>query len=55
MTTRRKFGLGIAAMLAAQRAPAALVRSLIDARAAPTGGGKKLPYDAEVDYWKEAA
>ena len=49
MTTRRKFGLGIAAIIAAQRAPAALVRSLIAARAALTGG-KKLPYDAEVAF-----
>lgn len=33
MTTRRKFGLGgIAAIIAAQRAPAALVRSLVSGR-----------------------
>lgn len=49
MTTRRKFGLGIAAILAAQRAPAALVRSLVAGRhIAATGTG--IPYDAEVAY-----
>lgn len=50
MTTRRKFGLGgIAAMLAAQRAPAALVRSLVAGRHI-AATGTRLPYDAEVEY-----
>lgn len=49
MTTRRKFGMGIAAMLAAQRAPAALIRSLIAGRHI-AATGTRLPYDAEVEY-----
>ena len=49
MTTRRKFGMGIAAMLAAQRAPAALVRSLVAGRQI-AATGSRLPYDAEVAY-----
>jgi hypothetical protein len=32
VTTRRKFGLGIAAIIAAQRAPAALIRSIVAGR-----------------------
>lgn len=48
MTTRRKFGMGIAAMLAAQRAPAALVRSLIAGRHIAATGTRL--YDAEVAY-----
>ena len=39
MTTRRKFGLGIAAIIAAQRAPASLVRSIVAGR--QTGAMKK--------------
>ena len=49
MTTRRKFGMGIAAILAAQRAPAALVRSLVAGRHI-AATGTRLPYDAEVEY-----
>jgi len=52
MQTRReiiKSGLGLAGIIAAGKAPAALVRSLIAARSALTGS-KKLPYDAEVEY-----
>ena len=49
MTTRRKFGLGIAAIIAAQRAPAALVRSLVAGRQI-AATGTRLPYDAEVEY-----
>ena len=52
MNTRReivKAGAGLAAILAAGKAPAALVRSLIAARNAMTAG-KRLPYDAEVEY-----
>ena len=49
MTTRRKFGMGIAAMLAAQRAPAALIRSLVAGRHI-SATGTRLPYDAEVAY-----
>lgn len=48
MTTRRKFGMGIAAMLAAQRAPAALVRSLVAGRQI-AATGTRPPY-AEVEY-----
>lgn len=52
MTTRRKFGLGIAAIIAAGRAPAAIVRSMLGARNAilAGGGGVPLPYDAEVEW-----
>ena len=52
MKTRReiiKSGLGLAGIIAAGKAPAALIRSLVAARAAMTGW-KKLPYDAEVEY-----
>ena len=52
MTTRRKFGLGgIAAIIAAQRAPAAFVRSVIAGRQIGWVGKTKspLPYDA-VEY-----
>ena len=52
MQTRReiiKSGLGLAGIIAAGKAQAALVRSLIAARAALTGW-KKLPYDAEVEW-----
>ena len=52
MQTRReiiKSGLGLAGIIAAGKAPAALVRSFVAARAALTSG-KRLPYDAEVEY-----
>ena len=49
MTTRRKFGMGIAAMLVAQRAPAALIRSRVAGRHI-AATGTRLPYDAEVEY-----
>lgn len=56
MTTRRdilKAGAGLAAILASGRAPAAVVRSMLAARASICGG-KKLPYDAEVEYlWND--
>lgn len=50
--TRRdivKAGAGLAAILASGRAPAAVVRSMLAARASICGG-KRLPYDAEVEY-----
>lgn len=50
--TRRdvlKAGAGLAAILASGRAPAAVVRSMLAARASICGG-KKLPYDSEVEY-----
>lgn len=54
MTTRReivKAGAGLAAILAAGKAPAALVRSLVAARNAMTaGGGAEFPYDSKVEY-----
>lgn len=55
MTTRReivKAGAGLAAIIAAGKAPAALVRSLIAARDTMImgRGDKSLPYDAEVEY-----
>ncbi len=45
MTTRRKFGMGIAAIIAAQRAPAAIVRSIVAGRQI----GVRLPY-VDVEY-----
>ena len=51
--TRRdviKSGAGIAAILAAGRAPAALVKSMLGARMTIASGAKRLPYDAEVEY-----
>ena len=54
MTTRRKFGMGIAAIIAAQRAPAALIRSLIAGRHI-AATGTRLPYDAEVEYLQSNA
>ena len=55
MTTRRdmlKSGAGLAAILAAQSAPAIIVRSMVAARNSigMKAGGEKLPYDAEVEY-----
>ena len=38
MTTRRKFGIGIAAIIAEQRSPAALVRSIVAGRQTGVGG-----------------
>ena len=55
MNTRRevlKRGLGLAAIIAAGKAPAAVVRSMCAARGMSVfcGGKEKLPYDAEVEY-----
>lgn len=55
MTTRReivKAGAGLAAILAAGKAPAALVRSLVAGRNAlmTGGGGAELPFDSKVEY-----
>lgn len=52
MTTRRDIltgGAGLAAILASGKAPAALVRSMVTMRNALMAG-KRLPYDAEVEY-----
>ena len=51
MTRREivKAGAGLAAIIAAGKAPAALVRSMLGMRGAMTGG-KRLPYDAEVEW-----
>ena len=53
MTTRReivtKCGAGLAAIIAAGRAPAAFIRSMLAARNGMMAG-KRLPYDAEVEY-----
>ena len=49
---RRSFiraGAGLAAIIAAGRAPAALIRSMLAARNSLLAG-KRLPYDAEVEY-----
>lgn len=52
MTTRReilKAGAGLTAILAAGKAPAYLVRSMLGVRNALMTG-KRLPYDAEIEY-----
>jgi len=52
VTTRReiiKAGAGLTAILAAGKAPAHLVRSMLGGRNALMAG-KRLPYDAEVEY-----
>ena len=55
MRTRREViggGLGLAAIIAAGKAPAAVVRSMCAARGMSVfcGGKEKLPYDAEVKW-----
>ena len=53
MTTRRdilKGGAGLAAILATGKAPAYLVRSMLAARQGIGRGGKRLPFDSEVEY-----
>lgn len=52
MTTRREIvraGAGLAAIIAAGKAPAALVKSMLGMRGTMTSG-KHLPYDAQVEY-----
>ena len=51
--TRRtliKSGAGLAAIIAAGKAPAALVRSMLAARQSICAGRKLLPYDSEVEW-----
>ena len=60
MHTRREViggGLGLAAIIAAGKAPAAVVRSMCAARGMSIfcGGKEKLPYDAEVEYLEHIA
>lgn len=54
MTTRReiitKCGTGLASILAARRAPAALVRSMLAARNTTLPGNVSLPYKKQVAY-----